>query len=76
MQDVQRMGTGVGLFPQTRSFRSSGSNRSRSASELLLRKRPSFLAWGQVFYYQFFWLSHIFLGTTFRDVHDGDVVED
>jgi hypothetical protein len=34
-----------GLSPQTRSLRSSGSNRSRSASELLLdSKRPSFLA--------------------------------
>ena len=38
------MGTGVGLSPQTRSFRSCGYIRSRSASELLLRKRPSFLA--------------------------------
>jgi len=35
---------GAELSLQTRSFRSSGSNRSRSASELLLRKRPSFLA--------------------------------
>jgi len=35
----------VGMSPQTRSFRSSGFIRSRSASELLPDgKRPSFLA--------------------------------
>jgi hypothetical protein len=39
-----RTSIGIGLSPQTRSFRSSGYIRSRSASELLLRKRPSFLA--------------------------------
>ena len=40
-----RMGMVSGHPPQTRSFRSSGSIRSRSASELLPDgKRPSFLA--------------------------------
>jgi len=38
------MSMASGHPPQTRSFRSCGSIRSRSASELLLRKRPSFLA--------------------------------